>query len=307
MKKYQSLTHKNGIAIHTVTWVPDEEAVGKIQIIHGLTEYANRYTPFAEFMTAKGFVVVASDIRGHGNSTNETATPMYLGGKGSWFDCVEDIYDVHTQMNEEFPNLPDIKLGFSMGSFLLRTAMILHPDMGDAAIIMGTGHQNPIALKLAKFMANKEAKKGYDQCTKVIDDLTFGTYNKKFAPNKTKFDWLCANEEAVQKYMDDPDRGDSVTVGLFSEMVDGMVFTANAKNIARMKKDTPVYLISGNQDPVGECGKGVTAAAKAFKAAGVQDVEMKLYPECRHDLFHEKCYKDVFNDIYAWIKSKWDF
>ena len=291
--------------IHGVRWCPDDgEVKGVIQIAHGVTEYILRYRDFAEYFTSRGYVVCGNDHKGHGTSLSTNGTPMYLGDKGAWFDCVEDIYNLYRTTKIEYPNVPYIVLGFSMGSFMVRTALIVHPEMADAAILMGTGQQDVISIAVAKFVANMEAKKhGYDQTTKLIDELTFGTYNKKFMPNKTKFDWLCANEAAVEEYLKNPYRGDSMTVGLFAEMLSGMAFTAKVRNIKAMRKYLPVLFISGQDDPVGNCGEGVMKAVHAFEKAGMKRVDNKFYPGCRHDLLHETVYQDVYEDILNWIES----
>lgn len=303
MRLKEWIEESNKGTVHSVRWCPDDGQVkGVIQIAHGVTEYILRYTEFAEYFTSKGFVVCGNDHRGHGSSLSTNGSPMYLGDKGAWFDCVNDIYYLYTTTKRDYPDTPYILMGFSMGSFMVRTALIQHPDMADAAIIMGTGHQDAISIALAKFMAKKEEKKhGYAATTPMIDQLTFGTYNKKFAPNKTKFDWLCANEEALQEYLHDPCRGDSMTVGLFAEMLSGMEFTAKQKNIACMRKDLPVLFISGSDDPVGENGKGVMKAVAAFNNAGMKNVQYQLYPKARHDVLREKCKMRVYESILQWL------
>lgn len=302
MRKCNWFEKSGNSRIHCVKWLPDDEPLGIIQIAHGVTEYVERYEQFAELMTGRGFVVCGNDHRGHGESCNVPGTPMYLGEKGAWFDVAEDLYNLSCKMKEEYPQIPYVLLGFSMGSFLARTAIIKHPDMANAVILVGTGQQRKVAIKLAKYIAKKEAEEhGYDQVTEKIDDLTFGTYNKKFVPVKTKFDWLSSDEDAVEMYLNDPKRGDSMTVGLFSEMLDGMEFTANKENIRKMKKYVPVLFISGSKDPVGENGRGVKRAAATFHRAGVKMVDVILYRNCRHDIFHDVCRDEVFYDILVWL------
>ena len=289
--------------IHGVLWMPEVEPVGIIQIAHGVTEYIDRYEEFANIMTQKGFIVCGNDHRGHGASYTASKVPMYLGEKDSWYETAEDLYKVSCRMKKDFPDLPYVLVGFSMGSFLVRTALINYPDIADAAIIMGTGQQSSIALKLAKFMAAKEEKKyGYAATTQKIDELTFGTYNKKFKPNNTKFDWLCADPQALEEYLLDPRRGDSMTVGLFSEMLEGMEFTADIKNIREMNLNIPILFMSGEDDPVGENGRGVKKAAKAFHRAGVKTIDVVIYEGCRHDILHDYCKSDVYADIIEWLK-----
>ena len=121
---------------------------------------------------------------------------------------------------------------------------------------------------------------------------------KIFAPNKTEYDWLCANEEALREYIDDPLRGGDFSAGLFREMLNGMLYTSKINNIQKMNKDIKILLISGQKDPVGNCGKGVIKTYKAFKKAGINNISLKLMPNDRHDILHEKDKLDVYNIIY---------
>lgn len=286
--------------IHACIWIPDDkQPKGIIQIAHGVTEYILRYEEFAKYFTSKGYIVVGNDHIGHGLSVAEGREKMYFGKEGSWDFVVDDIKKCYEITKKRFPNLEYIFLGFSLGSFLMRTYLIKYPNDIHKAIIMGTGQISAIPLKLARSMANSEAKKvGEDHSTQKIHDLTFGTYNKIFAPNKTEYDWLCANEEALREYIDDPLRGGDFSAGLFREMLNGMLYTSKINNIQKMNKDIKILLISGQKDPVGNCGKGVIKTYKAFKKAGINNISLKLMPNDRHDILHEKDKLDVYNIIY---------
>lgn len=292
--------------IHAVEWKPETEIKGVIQIAHGVTEYILRYENFAEFFTQKGFVVVGNDHLGHGQSIAPNGKPMYFGPNGSWNFVVKDIDTCKQMTKKKYPNVPYMILGFSLGSFLVRTYLIDYAQEPlDGAIIMGTGYIPNFKIAIAKMMANKEAKKvGEENTSPVIKSLTFETYNKLFKPNRTAFDWLCSNEEALDEYIKDPLRGENYSAGLFREMLTGMQYTAELKNIQKMNKKIPIFLLSGDKDPVGEFGKGVIKTHEIFKKAGIEDVEIKLYPNLRHDILHEKCKDTIYNDIYLWLKKK---
>ena len=292
--------------IHAVEWKPETEIKGVIQIAHGVTEYILRYENFAEFFTQKGFVVVGNDHLGHGQSIAPNGKPMYFGPNGSWNFVVKDIDTCKQMTKKKYPNVPYMILGFSLGSFLVRTYLIDYAQEPlDGAIIMGTGYIPNFKIAIAKMMANKEAKKvGEENTSPVIKSLTFETYNKLFKPNRTAFDWLCSNEEALDEYIKDPLRGENYSAGLFREMLTGMQYTAELKNIQKMNKKMPIFLLSGDKDPVGEFGKGVIKTHEIFKKAGIEDVEIKLYPNLRHDILHEKCKDTIYNDIYIWLNKK---
>lgn len=300
---YQSSDGKT--QIHAVEWLPEGEPIAVLQIAHGVTEYILRYEPFAKYLTEKGFAVVGNDHLGHGKSIAEKAEPMYFGPTGSWNWVVKDINTCKEIEKKKFPNIPYCLLGFSLGSFLVRTYLIDYPKSVDAAIIMGTGTTPDIQISLAKMMANKEAKKAGEQySTPTIKKLTFDTYNKIFAPNRTDFDWLCSNNEELDKYIDDPMRGGNLSSGLFREMLSGMSYTNKINNITKMDKDIPILFISGDADPVGNQGKGVTQAYEKFKKVGIKSVSLKLYPKLRHDILHEVGNDKIYDDIHNWMKEK---
>ena len=300
---YQSADNKTNI--HAVRWMPEREPVGIVQIAHGVTEYILRYEELARYLTDSGFIVTGNDHLGHGKSIAKSAKPMYFGPSGSWSWIVMDIKMLKNITQERYPNIPYCMLGFSLGSFVVRTYLIDYPGDLDVAIIMGTGQMPPFVIKIAKFMANLEAKKeGEENSTKVIHNLTFGTYNKIFAPNRTEYDWLCANKEALDEYIADPQKGGDFSPGLFRELLDGMLYSSKISNIRKMDKDLPIFLISGEKDPVGNCGKGVHATEKVLRKAGVKDISVKIYSGLRHDILHEKIKYQVYADVYKWLTKK---
>ena len=305
MKKDFFYKSNDGVTtIHGIKWdVDNPRAV--IQIAHGVTEYIDRYDEFAEFLNSKGFVVVGNDHIGHGKSINESKGPMYFGNDGSWDYAVEDLNSLYTDTKKEYESIPYFILGFSLGSFLVRTLLIKHPEISDGAILMGTGQTSWLNIKLGLMMANSEVKKHGDSAfTDKIDDLTFGTYNKKFKPNRTKLDWLCGNEEALDKYLADTNRGESFSAGLFRELLNGMMFDRDIDNIKKMNEDLPVLFLSGDSDPVGEFGKGVKHAYSDFKKAGIKNLDIKLYPGLRHDILNEKNKSEVYSDISDWLDKR---
>ena len=291
--------------IHAVEWLPDGEPVGVYQIAHGVAEYALRYEPFAEFLNGKGFVVVANDHIGHGQSVAEGEPPLYFGEKDGWTHVVDDMYALHSLAANSFPGLPYFLMGHSMGSFLARTFLIRYPGKVDAAIIMGTGQQPAYMVAGGRLAAQVIGKKsGFDKFNETVDNLAFGAYNKPFEPKRTSYDWLSANTENVDAYIADPLCGGGATVGLFLEMLGGIGFICKQSNVRKMDLNTPVLFISGADDPVGDMSKGVKKAYESFRSAGVRDVSLKLYPGLRHEILNEKEREQVYADIWAWMEVR---
>lgn len=301
-KDFYYLSSDGKTKIHAVEWLPEGEPKAILQIAHGVTEHMLRYGELAEFFTDRGIIVTGNDQIGHGTSIAEGAEPMYFGPTGSFNYAVEDVYELRQTMAKKFPGLPHCLLGFSLGSFLARDYLIHYKKETDGVILIGTGQTPPLQIALAKWIAAREGRRaGEEHATPLIRKLTFGTYNKKFAPNRTDYNWLCSNDEALDAYIADPLRGENFSAGLFRELLSSMSFTGKLKNIRQMDKNVPVLFMSGAEDSVGEDGKGVKKAYFCFKKAGMQNVELKLYPDLRHDILHEKCNRQVFENIYQWM------
>ena len=289
-------------AIHAVEWHPEGEPTGILQLAHGVAEYALRYEPLARFLNARGFLVVANDHLGHGASVAEGAPRLYFGEKGSWQYVVDDLYTLRRLTGEKYPGLPYFLMGHSMGSFLTRTYLIRYPGTVRGVILMGTG-QNPDTLLIGgKALASVLARRvGRENPSRTVELLAFGGYNKVFAPNRTSCDWLSASEENVDAYLADPLCGGWASTGLFLELLDGMAFIKKPANLRHMNMATPALFLSGEDDPVGNMGKGVRAAYRSFLRAGVRDAELKLYPGLRHEILNEDCGEQVCADIWDWL------
>lgn len=307
MKKeeFYFLSANEKTKIHGIKWLPDHKVKAILQITHGVTEHILRYEELAKYFTERKIAIVGIDLLGHGKSISKDMEPMYFGPKGSWNLVVKDIETCRNVIQKELPNIPYYLLGFSLGSFLARSYVIQYDNSIDGLILLGTGQTPILQIEIAKLLTNIEAKKANDdKTTPLIKKLTFDTYNQKFKPNKTDLDWLCSNEKSLNEYLNDPLRGEAFTIGLFRELLNGMKFTSKKQNIQQMNKETPILLLSGKEDPVGEFGKGVQRVKNAFQAVGIKDVTIKLYPKLRHDILHEEPKENIYKDIYDWIEEK---
>ena len=300
---FQSSTGRT--SIHALKCVPDSKPRAVVQIAHGIAEHIDRYRPFMEFLADNGFVVAGNDHLGHGKSIRVPEEQGFFAEKDGWWRVVDDMDKLHYIMSNEYPELPYVLFGHSMGSFLTRTYLIKHPDKYDGVILSGTGHQSPALVLGGNAAASVMAKlNGAMGDGAKLDSLAFGTYLNKIENPRTKFDWLSRDTEQVDKYIADPLCGFVGKIGLYRDMMQGIKFITDKKNIAQMNKEKPVYFMSGDGDPVGDYGKGVERAYKAFCDAGLHDVFMRLYPGGRHEMLNETNKEQVYQDILSWLNEK---
>jgi len=291
--------------IHVRRCVPEGTPRAILQISHGIAEHVERYDAFAAFLAERGILVAANDHLGHGQSIGDPAELGFFSEHGGWELAVGDMRKLYESVRTEYPDLPYFLFGHSMGSFLARTYLIKYRSGLAGAVICGTGQQSAPLVAAGLALGKLEIRKhGAMYHSAKLNDIAFGNYNKCFEVRRTLNDWLSRDEAAVDRYIEDPLCGFIPSAGLFTDMMEGISFIGKRKNIERMKKDLPVFMISGDMDPVGENGKGVLRVYNAFLAAGMTDVTLKMYHECRHELLNELNRDEVMHDILDWLENK---
>lgn len=292
--------------IHAIRYTPDDgEIKGVFQIIHGMSEHFSRYEDIAEFMTSKGFVVTGDDHLGHGGSVGEDGLKGFFCDQDPATVVVRDVHRLKKMTQELYPGKPYFIMGHSMGSFIARNYIMRYGTGIQGAVIMGTGNQSKALINVSKFVAGfQKLFFGDKHPALFINNLAFGGYNKRIDNPKTPFDWLSVNEENVQRYIEDPDCGFLFTVNGFRTLFELIDRLLSKKNLEKVPVGLPLLFVSGAEDPVGDYGKGVMAAKNALAAAGVIDIEMKLYPGLRHEILNEKERDEVKEDIYNWLLKK---
>ena len=290
-------------SIHCCKWTPEGAPKAIVQIVHGIAEHILRYDHFATFLTQHGYLVVAEDHMGHGGTLARGDVQGYFDG--GWLCAVENVKRLHDRTVEEHPCLPYYFLGHSMGSFLLRTYLYTYPADLDAAIISGTGWEKPATIKAGLLLCKIEEKRlGETKSSPMLNSLVFGGYNKVFKPNRTPNDWICSDEQVVDKYQADPLCGFDATIGLARDMLTGIRMNEETTNLMKMNKSLPVLFVSGAKDPVGGMSKGVLACIDAFKRSGIRNVTIHIYPEGRHEMLNEVNRDEVYNDILTWLDGQ---
>ena len=285
MKKEQCTV--NGLS--AVIWLPDSEIRAFLQVTHGMTEHMGRYETFAAELCSHGIAVAGFDLRGHGRNSGDPEVASC--GEDGWAASIADIRSFFQELNRRFPGVPHYMLGFSLGSFLLREYLTAYPVEGElaGAIIAGTGHQPGWLLSVMIAIVKGQIKKaGFDQTTDLIRQLSFETYNQKFKPNRTTADWLCSDAQEVDRYLADPLVRKNISAGLFCQLLGSMKRTGSAFEYDGWDTALPILLLSGQDDPVGNNGKGVTQLYRQMLKSGLEQVTLKLFPSARHDIFHEE-------------------
>lgn len=279
-----------------------ENPAAHIHIIHGMAEHIARYEEFIRFLTECGFAVSGHDQRGHGRTAKRNGVEGFFAEQDGFNRVVEDVSEVIAEVQQQIGELPLVLFGHSMGSFVGRRFIQLHSSKVARAVFSGTGGNPGVAGKIGILLASVNGKlNGKDEKSKAIGALVFGPFIKDFKDEGSAFAWLSRDSSEVAKYEADPMSGFISTNQFFADLFKGMLLINKKDEVAKIRHDLPILLISGSKDPVGHKGKDLFAAAEQYKKAGIQEVQVYLGEEARHELLHEVNKKRYFNILADWM------
>jgi alpha-beta hydrolase superfamily lysophospholipase len=278
-----SYPSSGGVTVRAYRWEPNGKPAGVVQVTHGMGEHALRYAELAGILTARGLLVYAQDHRGHGATARSEADYGVLGTDG-WTELVADIGRLTDLVRAEHPDPPLVLLGHSMGSFAVQQYLLDHSDRVDAAALTGTA-----AIDLLE--------PGLD----LDNPIELSAFNAAFQPARTDYDWLSRDETRVDAYVADPRCGFGLDVPSTRGMFHAAPRAADPAELAKIRSDLPLYLAVGEADPVHGSLALLTPLVDRYRAAGLSDLTVKVYPRARHELFNETNRDEVYADLLSWI------
>jgi alpha-beta hydrolase superfamily lysophospholipase len=296
-----------GTEIYVNQWMPEEKAQvkGIVQIAHGMAETSDRYARFADRLTANGYIVYANDHRGHGKTAKTLEHVGYLAEKDGFHWLVEDVHKLSEIIKKSHPNLPLFLFGHSMGSFIAQRYITQYGNILKGVILSGSNGRQGIILNAALLLAKGEIRKnGRKARSEKLNSLIFGKYNKAFHPARTEFDWLSRDDAEVDKYINDPFCGGVFTAGFFYDFFTGLKEIEDKNKLKYIPKELPIYIFSGDKDPVGQNGKGIIKLYNTYQKLGIHDVAYKLYENGRHEMLNETNREEVMQDVIHWLNMK---
>lgn len=277
---------------------------GVIQIAHGIGEHAGRYDSIAHRFQKEGFTVYANDHRAHGKTAEIKRLFGYYDGSDYFEDVVEDMNCLTKLMRSEHPSSKFILFGHSMGSLLSRKYALNHGNEIDALILSGTadfikglGHFGLASTKMVSVF------RGRERSNETLRAFFFDEFNKKFKPNRTKLDWISSDETAVDIFEADPYRIENFSIGVFADILTNSRQLNKTSAFVNTPDELPILIFSGDEDPVGEMGKGVSRVAENYKKNGNSELTFNLYKGGRHEMINEKNGKEVEEDIITWLNK----
>ncbi len=296
-KKTPSTDGKNTLS--GVMYVPNGQPLGIFHLVHGMTEYIDRYAPlFSELATA-GYLCVGYDHLGHGNTAKDGDLGFIASKDGDKY-LVDDVKAFADSIKAEYEGLPYYLMGHSMGSFITRLAVAKYPTLADKYICCGTAGKNPLAGMGLLLCNIVKLFKGERAISPALENIAFGAYNKRFE-GISKYDWLTKDREIIDKYSKDKFCTFHFTVSAMHDLIKLIKDCNSKKWFDGVKSNLPILLVAGNMDPVGNYGKGVKQVYDRLKATQKSDVKLFLYENCRHEIHNDSCKEQFTKDILRFI------
>jgi alpha-beta hydrolase superfamily lysophospholipase len=270
-----------------------------VQIIHGMREHMGRYADFAAFLNSQGFIVCGHDHLGHGKTARDREDFGYFGDDEGCRFLLGDCKRVTRLIARDYPELPIFLLGHSMGSFLGRLYVLRPPVPLAGFICMGTGGELKVASVSRAVLEIASKFRGGKKSSAFLNRLVISP--AMALRRKRDFDWLSRDTAVVEAFDRDPLTEPLFTNRAICDLITLQIAATSPQWARRVDPALPILLLSGDNDPVGQNGRGVVETYERLKLAGCRDVQCKLYEEARHELLGEINKEEVYFDVYQWI------
>ncbi len=283
-------------------WEAVAGARAGVQILHGMAEHAGRYGRFASALNSAGYLAWAHDHRGHGKNAGEGGLG-HFGDSDGWRALIDDAAQVGSEMRAAYPDLPLFLFAHSMGSFVAQSLIAEHGPLYRGVVLCGSdGPRRAMEAGGRALAGLLRLTLGGRTPGKLPDSLAFGPYNRQFAPNRTRLDWLSRDPSEVDRFVADEWCGFPLTVQSWFDFLHGKKPLGTKEHLARIPKTLPIYIIGGMRDPVGDNAKGLDRLASLYRTAGLA-VDCRFYEGARHELLNETNRDEVTRDVIAWLDA----
>jgi alpha-beta hydrolase superfamily lysophospholipase len=292
------MTAPDGTDVHCCRWLPAEPKA-TVQIVHGGAEHAGRYARLDGALVESGYGVYAEDHRGHGHTA---ASLGDMGPPNGFENTCDDVTRLGTHAKEAHPGLPLVILGHSIGSLITQRVITGAGETYRAVALSGSPSVD-VLTNASVLVDDAIAANGRNAPGDELQMQIFASFLEGLGEIRTPFDWLSRDPVEVDKYIADPMCGFALNVGAWRDIIDGALPTTDAELVRQIPQDLPVYIFSGDADPVHDNGGAIAQLSDRYEAAGLQNVRVRLYEGGRHEMFNETNRAEVTDELLAWLDS----
>jgi alpha-beta hydrolase superfamily lysophospholipase len=301
----ETLISSTGAKLNVYSLVPQKEVKAIIHIAHGMVEHALRYSRFSRELCQSGYAVYSHDIRGHGYTEVEDAPQGVFADSNGFHAILKDQNDVITIAKERHPNKPIICFGHSLGSIINLNFALRYPKMVNALACWNSVIEKGILTQASRIILSIESFFRDSNLPSLIAwKLSFGAWNSKFKPNRTDFDWLSQDDKEVDLYVNDSLCGFEASISMWRDILEGVFFAGNQKNLIKLDKNIPVHILGGRIDPCTNNGKDMEKLALKLKNNGLSDVTCNILDNTRHESLNEVNRDQTTKEFMNWLDSR---
>lgn len=262
----------DGIKLFNRIWIPENYPEKIIVLIHGLGEHGGRYEHWAELFTSHNYIFVAGDLRGHGKSKGirgDARRPVLM---------VKDILLTIRDIREEFPKLPLVLYGHSLGGTLL---IELYKHYKDVEGLIITSPWLELVYKPPEWKSKIATVFEYF--------LPWLTIRSDIIPEQ-----LTKRTEVIESLYNDNLVHRRISIRFYNDM------NRLGKKILEedYSAEVPVLIMQGEEDQLVSTDSTRKFAEK-LRLFGTY----KLWPENYHEIHNDVDYLLVFDYILEWLKN----
>lgn len=274
-----------------------------ILILHGMAEHQKRYHSFAKYLLNLGYDVFLYDHRGHGTDKKISELGYFSSNKGYQL-VTEDAILVSQYIKKNNRSNRFFLFAHSMGSLIARNVIQTYNNY-NGVILCGTTYPPNAVIRLGLMLTSLVKRiKGAKYISPFLNKVIFRGKKYTELSDRTVYDWLTRSHSVVGEYINDPYCGFICTASFYNDLLKLTANAANIKSIKMTNRDLPIFIISGEKDPVGGFGKDIKRLLSTYKKLGFNNISYKLYPDCRHELLNEVNKSEVYSDVNHWISKQ---
>ena len=289
--------------IAATLYLPEQEPVGVIQLVHGMMDHSGRYLELARAMTEAGFAFVGMDLPGHGDSVKDPSERGFFAEKGGVDLLVADVLRCNERIHARFSDLPVVLFAHSMGSFVGRIFAERYPDAIDGIIASGTAGRMPAASFGIVFTNFLSLFRGKRHRSGFVAKVAFMGYLKRFSKEEGACAWISRDDKINRALEADPRCQFIFTLSGYRDLFYMVRHLGRKQHDRSYPKNLPTLLLGGTMDPVGAYGEGVRQVYSRLGAEGVDPLDILLYEGVRHEAFSDTEREKIFGDLVAWLRT----
>ena len=295
--KRTEMKMRDGKVVSVCVWEPQGAPKGIVQISHGMAEHILRYEHIAEYLSKNGYVVIGDDHRAHGLTDKER-----LGfSEGDIYSLtLSDMAEITTYAKKLYPGLKVVLFGHSYGSFLSQGYVQEHGDLVGGVILGGSAKMSGIVPFAGGVIANiGYLFKGGEKKAELLKKVTFDAYEKKLGGGS----FISSIDSETERYLSDPYCAFTCSYGFYKYFFKSFGRIYKKKNLSKIDINKPIFIISGDHDPVGDYTVSTTALYEMYRKLGVKDLKLKFYKDVRHEYLNDISREEAFSDILSFVRK----